>query len=68
MLLYARISYFIEAISGLTDYFNKSMLVDMNVTDSWLVEAIMVKKFKIGRIPLCILVSMMVLMLNCIKS
>jgi hypothetical protein len=40
-----------EAISGLTINFNKSMLMDVNVTDSWLAEAVMVMNFKTEKIP-----------------
>lgn len=40
-----------EAISGLKINFNKSLLVGVNVNDSWFTETIMVLNCKIGNLP-----------------
>jgi hypothetical protein len=43
--------YLFEAMSGLKGNFHKSMLVGVNVNDSWLNEVALVLKCKIGKIP-----------------
>jgi len=40
-----------EAMSGLKVNFHKSMLVGVNVSDSWLVEAASILNCKVGRVP-----------------
>ena len=40
-----------ESMSGLKVNFNKSMLVGMNISDSWLNEAATMLSCKVGRIP-----------------
>lgn len=40
-----------EAMSGLRVNFNKSLLVGINISDSWLHEAVAVLSCKVGKIP-----------------
>jgi len=40
-----------EAMSGLKVNFNKSMLVGVNISDSWLVEAATILNCKVGKVP-----------------
>ena len=40
-----------EAMSGLKVNFNKSMLVGVNVSDSWLTEAASVLRCRVGKVP-----------------
>ncbi|RHN51489.1 putative RNA-directed DNA polymerase [Medicago truncatula] len=42
---------FFEAVSGLKVNFHKSMLVGVNITDSWLNEAAAILRCKMGKIP-----------------
>ena len=40
-----------KAMSGLKVNFNKSMLVGVNVSDSWLNEAASVLHYRVGKVP-----------------
>ena len=40
-----------KAMSGLKVNFNKSMLVGVNVSDSWLNEAASVLRCRVGKVP-----------------
>lgn len=41
-------------MSGLKVNFHKSLLMDVNIADSWLTEAASLLNCKVGKVPLCI--------------
>jgi len=51
-------------MSGLKVNFHKSLLVGINIGESWLSEAASILNCKVGKIPSCILVSRLVVILE----
>jgi hypothetical protein len=55
----------VEEIYGLNVSFHKSMLFEVNATESWLHETTLVVNWKHGRIPFCIWGCPLMVILEC---